>query len=161
MEKIIFGLSKRTKRAYITAFVFIVVFCAFLIFSLIYNRSIIAYKILDLVFLLVVIYNGVFFLLSPARTHLKVTDSIIEFVTPYGTRKIQCNDAVQLENTPAKLTLIYKKGLIKPNPWLDFLVKRDRIPLSLFVEDWVDDKVWKKDALLVWIDAHYQITKSK
>lgn len=160
MEKTEFKVSARTKRAYFTAVGFIAIFCAFLIFSLIYNRSILAYRILDLVFLLVVIYNGVFFLLSPTRTRLLVTDITIEFQTPYGSRKINCGDAVQLENTLSKLALIYKKGTTKPNLWLDLLVRRNRIPLSLFVDNWTEDGKWKKDPLLMWVSAHFQIKKS-
>ncbi len=159
MSKKTFKLTKRTRRAYTTATVFIVFFCLFLIFSLVYNQSILAYKYLDAFILLVCFYNGIFFYLSLAKTHLEVTDSTIELVTPYGSRRINCADAIKLENTPAKFALVYKHGATRSNLLLDLLIKRDRIPLSLFVENWVDDRAWKEDPLLLWINAHFQINK--
>ena len=161
MSKKTFNLTKRTRRAYTTAAVFIVIFCAFLIFSLVYNKSIVAYKYLDALILLVCFYNGMFFFLSLAKTRLDVTDKTIELVTPYGSRKIKCTDATKLENTPAKFALVYKHGATQSNLLLDLLIKRDRIPLSLFVENWVDDDSWKQDPLLLWVTAHFQINKSK
>lgn len=90
-----------------------------------------------------------------------MNDKTIELVTSYGSRRINCADATKLENTPAKFTPVYKYRATRSNLLLDLLIRRGRIPLNPFVENWVDNKVWKGDPLLLWVTEHFQIEKGK
>jgi hypothetical protein len=154
-----FKLSRRVKKAYLWADVFFVAATGALLFFLFSNQSSVLLLIFDLVFLVVCLFNAIYFLLSIRMTSLETTDTTIEFRSPYGRRKIQCTDAVKLENNSNNLLLFYKKGASRPNRVLDLVIKKECIPLGMFVENWIDEKNWKKDSLLVWLKDKYQIEK--
>lgn len=154
-------LSNRVKKAYLWADIFFIAATAALLFFLFSSQGSVLLLIFDLIFLVVCLFNAIYFFLSIRMTALETTETTIEFRSPYGARKIQCSDAVKLENNSNNLLLFYKKGASKPNWILDLVIKKECIPLGMFVENWTDEKNWKSDPLLLWLREKYQIEKKK